>query len=85
MGGGKSATWRSSASLSALLNAVGSVGGARPSTITASIAVHRGWSHALGLAALITVCSGLLFSLVNAGRNMEQSSSERGLPIESSV
>src|SRR5258708_12837482 len=36
------------------------------------------------LGVLITVCSRLLFSLADAGRNIEQSSSERGLPIESS-
>src|SRR5260370_8903195 len=36
------------------------------------------------VGVLINVCSRLLFSLADAGRNIEQRSSERGLPIESS-
>ena len=61
-----------SASLSALMNTVGSVCGALSSTITASVAVHQGWSSALDLAALITFFSGVLFLFVNAGRTIEQ-------------
>ena len=57
-----------SASLSALMNTLGSIGGALSSTVTAYVAVHYNWSHSLDLAALITVFSGLLFSFVNAGR-----------------
>jgi ACS family glucarate transporter-like MFS transporter len=60
-----------SASLSALMNTVGSIGGAISSTATAYIAVHYNWSHALDLAALITVFSGLVFSLVDANTNVE--------------
>jgi MFS transporter, ACS family, glucarate transporter len=61
-----------SASLSALMNTVGSIGGAFSSTLTAYVAVHYGWSHALDLAALITVCSGLIFSFVNADESIEE-------------
>jgi MFS transporter, ACS family, glucarate transporter len=61
-----------SASLSALMNTVGSIGGAISSTATAYIAVHYNWSHALDLAALITVFSGVVFSLVDANTNVEE-------------
>jgi ACS family glucarate transporter-like MFS transporter len=61
-----------SASLSGLMNTVGNVGGAISSTATAYLAVHQGWSRALDVAALITVGSGLLFSIVNAGRTIEE-------------
>jgi ACS family glucarate transporter-like MFS transporter len=60
-----------SASLSALMNTLGSVGGVISSTVTASIAVNRGWRPALDLAVWITVGSGLLFTLVNANRTIE--------------
>jgi ACS family glucarate transporter-like MFS transporter len=60
-----------SASLSALMNTLGSLGGVASSVVTAYVAVHYQWSRALDLAALITVCSGLLFSFVNAGRTIE--------------
>jgi ACS family glucarate transporter-like MFS transporter len=60
-----------SASLAALMNTVGSIGGAISSTVTAYIVVHLGWSEALDLAALITVGSGLLFTFVNAERPIE--------------
>ena len=61
-----------SASLSALMNTLGSLGGVASSVATAYIPVHYQWSRALDLAALITVCSGLLFSFVNAGRTIEE-------------
>jgi ACS family glucarate transporter-like MFS transporter len=57
---------RYSASLSALMNTSGSLGGVISSTVTASIAVHQGWGPALDLAVWITLGSGLLFSIVNA-------------------
>lgn len=63
-----------SASLSALMNTLGSLGGVASSIITAYIAVHYNWSRSLDLAAVITVCSGLLFSFVNAGRAIEEKS-----------
>jgi MFS transporter, ACS family, glucarate transporter len=63
-----------SASLSALMNTLGSVGGALSSTVTAYVAVHYNWSHSLDLAALITVFSGMFFSLVNADRSIEEKS-----------
>jgi MFS transporter, ACS family, glucarate transporter len=59
-----------SASLSALMNTVGSLGGAISSTVTASIVVHQGWSHALDAAAWITVVSAIWFSLVNTDRTI---------------
>jgi ACS family glucarate transporter-like MFS transporter len=61
-----------SASLAALMNTVGSVGGAISSVVTAYIVVHMGWSQAFDLAALITIGSGLLFTLVNAERSIEE-------------
>jgi ACS family glucarate transporter-like MFS transporter len=60
-----------SASLSALMNTLGSVGGAISSMLTAYIVVRAGWSQALDLAALITIGSGLFFSVVNAERPIE--------------
>jgi MFS transporter, ACS family, glucarate transporter len=63
-----------SASLSGLMNTVGNIGGAISSTATAYLAVHQGWSRALDIAALVTVGSGLLFSVVNAGRTIEGAS-----------
>lgn len=64
-----------SASLSGLMNTVGNIGGAISSTATAYLAVHQGWSRALDVAALVTVGSGLLFSVVDAGRTIEEASS----------
>jgi MFS transporter, ACS family, glucarate transporter len=63
-----------SASLSALMNTVGSLGGVISSTVTASIAVHQGWKPALDLAVWITLGSGLLFTIVNANRSIENES-----------
>lgn len=60
-----------SASLSALMNTLGSIGGVISSTVTASIAVHRGWGPALDLAVWITLGSGLLFTIVNGNRTIE--------------
>lgn len=60
-----------SASLAALMNTVGSIGGAISSTVTASIAVHQGWSRALDVAALITLFSGVIFVAVNTGVSIE--------------
>ncbi|HXM92887.1 MAG TPA: MFS transporter [Candidatus Dormibacteraeota bacterium] len=62
------------ASLSALMNTLGSVGGALSSTATAYVAVHYSWSHSLDLAAVITVISGLLFTLVDARKSIEEKS-----------
>ena len=55
-----------SASLSALMNTVGSLGGVVSSTVTASIAVHQGWVPALDVAVWVTIGSGLLFTMVDA-------------------
>ena len=63
-----------SASLSALMNTMGSLGGVISSTVTASIAVHQGWKPALDLAVWITLGSGLLFTIVNANCSIENES-----------
>jgi MFS family permease len=60
-----------SASLSALMNTLGSVGGAISSTATAYVVIRAGWSQALDIAALITIGSGLLFSFVNVEHSIE--------------
>jgi ACS family glucarate transporter-like MFS transporter len=60
-----------SASLSALMNTVGSLGGVISSTVTASIAVHQGWSRALDMAVLVTLGSGVLFTVVDASHTVE--------------
>lgn len=62
---------RHSASLSALMNTVGSLGGVVSSAVTASIAVHQGWNRALDMAVFVTIGSGVLFSLVDANRVVE--------------
>jgi ACS family glucarate transporter-like MFS transporter len=60
-----------SASLSALMNTMGSLGGVVSSTVTASIAVHRGWVPALDVAVWVTLSSGLLFTMVDANHSIE--------------
>lgn len=60
-----------SASLSALMNTVGSLGGVVSSTVTAAVSVQQGWGHALDLAVLVTVGSGILFTLVDANHSIE--------------
>ena len=67
-----------SASLSALMNTMGSLGGVISSTVTASIAVHKGWGPALDVAVWVTLGSGLLFTLVNANRAVGDSSIASG-------
>ena len=61
-----------SASLSALMNTVGSLGGVISSTVTASIAVHQSWSRALDMAVLVTLGSGMLFTVVDASHTVEK-------------
>jgi hypothetical protein len=62
----------SSASLSALMNTVGNLGGVVSSAVTASVAVHQGWSRALDLAVLVTIGSGILFTRVDANHSLEE-------------
>ena len=59
-----------SASLSALMNTIGSLGGVVSSAVTASIAVHQGWVPALDVAVWVTIGSGLLFTLVDANHSI---------------
>ncbi len=61
-----------SASLSALMNTVGSLGGVISSIATASIAVHQGWSRALDMAVLVTIGSGVLFTVVDVNHSVEE-------------
>ena len=61
-----------SASLSALMNTVGSLGGVVSSTVTASIAVHQSWTRALDIAVLVTLGSGVLFTVVDANHSVEK-------------
>ena len=61
-----------SASLSALMNTIGSIGGVVSSTVTASIAVHSGWKPALDVAVWITLGSGLLFTVVDTNQSIEE-------------
>jgi ACS family glucarate transporter-like MFS transporter len=63
-----------SATLSALMNTLGSVGGAISSTVTAYIATQYSWTRALDLAAAVTVVSGLLWFFVDAGKSLEEKS-----------
>ena len=65
-----------SASLSALMNTMGSLGGVVSSTVTAALAVHQGWGRALDVAVWITLGSGLMFTLVNANRGIEERDSK---------
>jgi ACS family glucarate transporter-like MFS transporter len=62
-----------SASLSALMNTVGSLGGVASSLITAYVAVHIGWTRALDLAACMTIGAGVLFTLVDSNHAIEES------------
>lgn len=61
-----------SASLSALMNTFGSLGGVLSSTITASVAAHQGWSKALDMTVLFTLGSAVLFSLVDANHSIQK-------------
>jgi ACS family glucarate transporter-like MFS transporter len=61
-----------SATVSALMNTLGSVGGAISSTVTAYIATQYNWTRALDLAAAVTVLSGLLWLFVDAGKSLEE-------------
>jgi hypothetical protein len=54
------------------MNTVGSLGDVVSSSVTASVAIHQGWSHALDLAVLVTIGSGILFSLVDANHDVEE-------------
>jgi MFS transporter, ACS family, glucarate transporter len=63
-----------SATLSALMNTLGSVGGAISSTVTAYIATQYSWTRALDLAAAVTVVSGMLWFFVDAGKSLEEKS-----------
>ena len=65
-----------SASLSALMNTIGSLGGVISSTVTAALAVHQGWGRALDVAVWVTLGSGLLFTVVNANRSIEEQKSK---------
>jgi ACS family glucarate transporter-like MFS transporter len=63
-----------SASLSAMMNTMGSLGGVVSSAVTASVVVHAGWGPALDVAVWVTLASGLLFTVVNANHSIEETS-----------
>jgi len=63
-----------SASLSALMNTLGALGGVISSSVTASVVVHSGWGPALDVAVCVTIGSGLLFTVVNANNSLERTS-----------
>jgi ACS family glucarate transporter-like MFS transporter len=60
-----------SASLSAMMNTWGNIGGWISPILTAWIATHLGWTQALDFAALITFAGAVLWILVNADQNLE--------------
>jgi ACS family glucarate transporter-like MFS transporter len=64
-----------SATLSAMMNTLASVGGAISSTVTPYIATRHSWAQALDLAAFITIVSGLLWIFVDAGTSVEKADS----------
>jgi dipeptide/tripeptide permease len=68
-----------SASLSALMNTVGSIFGVASSTITASVAAHSGWKAALDVAVWLTLASGVLFTLVNSNQTVDGAAAQRTL------
>ncbi|HEV2349575.1 MAG TPA: MFS transporter [Terriglobia bacterium] len=60
-----------SGALSALMNMCGNLGGWISPILTAYIAVHLGWTHALDFAAMITFIAGVLWIPLNADQNLE--------------
>jgi ACS family glucarate transporter-like MFS transporter len=58
-------------SISGLMNTFGNMGGWLSPIITAYIATRWGWNHALACAAAVTLASGVLFSLVDASRSLD--------------
>ncbi|HUZ47567.1 MAG TPA: MFS transporter [Terriglobia bacterium] len=67
-----------SGSLSGLMNMFGQIGGWLSPILTALLATHFGWTRALDFAAVVTLCSGGFFMLVDANQNIE----ETGAPSE---
>ncbi len=59
------------ASLTALMNTLGNLGGWLSPIVTAYIATRFGWNLALDCAALVTVCSGLLWIFVDASKKLD--------------
>jgi MFS transporter, ACS family, glucarate transporter len=58
-------------SLSGLMNMCGNLGGWLSPIVTAYIATRLGWSQALDFAALVTLCSGVIWALVRADEPLE--------------
>ena len=59
-------------SLSGLMNTFGNLGGWISPVITAYVATRFGWQQALGLAAIVTLGAAVSFSLVTAGRSLDE-------------
>lgn len=60
-----------SGSLSGLMNMFGQLGGWLSPILTAYLATHFGWTHALDFAALVTLGSGGFFMLIDANHSVE--------------
>jgi ACS family glucarate transporter-like MFS transporter len=63
-------------SISGLMNTFGNLGGWLSPIVTAYVATRFGWEQALDLAAIVTLGSGLLFTLVDAGRCLDATPKE---------
>jgi len=61
-------------SLSGLMNMFGNLGGWLSPIITAYVATRFGWEAALDLAAIVTIVGAVSFSLVTAGRSLDEPS-----------
>jgi ACS family glucarate transporter-like MFS transporter len=61
-----------SASLSSMMNMGGNLGGWTSSIVTGYVAARIGWTQALDLATLSSVCSGLIWFMINAGQSLDE-------------
>jgi ACS family glucarate transporter-like MFS transporter len=62
---------RYTGSISGFMNTFGNLGGWLSPIVTAYLASRFGWNSSLACAAGVTVCSGSLFSLVNASQSLD--------------
>ncbi len=64
-------TRRHSGALSGLMNMIGNLGGWLSPIVTAKIATRFGWAEALDFAALVTLSAGVVWLLVDAGKDLD--------------
>jgi MFS transporter, ACS family, glucarate transporter len=64
--------------LSGLMNMFGNLGGWLSPIVTAYVATRFGWERALDLAAIVTACAGVCFTLVSAGRSLDRVDTRTG-------